>query len=92
MACVGFAYAEVQPDYYDPQYVTPLLSEPAIVTPVGHGQVRMHLFQTSNYGSYDTNYNFESLPLATTKEIETSLIYGITKKHRSANQGYLFRK
>ena len=51
MACVGFAYAEVQPDYYDPQYVTPLLSEPAIVAPIGHGQLRVHLYQTGNYGS-----------------------------------------
>lgn len=61
------------------QYATPLLSEPAIVMPVGHGQVRIHGYKISNYGSYDVNFNFESLPLATTKEVDTSLIYGITK-------------
>jgi len=79
MAYEGIAYAEVQPDYYDPQYVTPLLSQPAIVMPIGHGQLRMHLYQTSNYGSYNDAYTFESLPLATTKEARTSLIYGITE-------------
>lgn len=79
MACVGLVYAEVEPDYYDPQYVTPLLSEPAIVMPVGHGQMRVHLYQISNYGSYDEHSTFASLPLAITKEENTSFVYGITE-------------
>jgi hypothetical protein len=65
--------------YAVPWYSGPLLSEPAIVTPIGHGYFEMHLFKTYNYGLYDVNYDYQSLPSATTKEVDTAFNYGITQ-------------
>ncbi len=62
----------------EPWYSGPILSEPAIVTPVGHGFFQTHLFKVNNYGAYNEAFNFFSLPSATTKEIDMSLNYGIT--------------
>ncbi|MCH9757069.1 MAG: hypothetical protein K0U37_07765 [Gammaproteobacteria bacterium] len=73
MACTTTTYAE-------PWYSGPLLSDPSIVTPIGHGFFQMHIYKVYNYGAYNDNFNFYSLPLATTGEIDTTLNYGITEK------------
>ncbi len=73
LLCYAKLYAE------EPWYSGPLLSDPAIVTPIGHGYVQWHVYKIYNYGQYNINYNFESLPQATTGEIDTTLNYGLTQ-------------
>ena len=62
-----------------PWYSGPLLSDPSIVTPIGHGYLQWHIYKIYNYGAYDDNFNLSSLPSATTGEIDSTLNYGITK-------------
>ena len=62
----------------EPWYAGPILSDPAVVTPIGHGFFQIHTYKTSNYGVYDIDYVFEPLPYATTGEIDLTLNYGIT--------------
>jgi hypothetical protein len=63
----------------EPWYSGPLLSDPAIVTPIGHGFFQMYFYKTSNYGDYNDLFKFDTLPLATTKEIDARFNYGLTK-------------
>jgi hypothetical protein len=63
----------------EPWYSGPLLSDPAIVTPLGHGYFQVYAYKTSNYGDYNDLFNFNTLPSATTKEIDARLNYGLTK-------------
>ena len=72
MVCSATLHAE-------PWYSGPLLSDPAIVTPVGHGYLAMYFLKTVNYGDYLDNRQFERLPRATTDEIDTAFNYGLTK-------------
>lgn len=64
--------------FAEPWYSGPLLSDPSIVTSVGHGYLQWHIFQVNNYGAYSQDFDFFSLPRATTKEIDTTFNYGIT--------------
>ncbi len=64
--------------YAEPWYSGPLLSEPAIVTPVGHGYLQVHAYKINNYGAYNENFGFYSLPRATTGEVDTQFNYGLT--------------
>lgn len=64
--------------YAEPWYAGPLLSDPAVVTPVGHGFVQWHIYKVYNDGFYNADYQFNSLPLATTGEIDSTFNYGIT--------------
>lgn len=73
LVCHAALYAD------EPWYAGPLLSDPAIVTPIGHGYVQWHVYKAYNYGSYDINYNFGSLPQATTEEVDTTFNYGLTE-------------
>jgi|GEM_PF-3878452 len=63
----------------EPWYAGPLLSEPAIVTPVGHGYVELYLYKIMSYGAYDEFFDFDSLPMAKTGEIDWTFNYGISQ-------------
>ena len=63
----------------DPWLSDPLLSESAIVTPTGHGWLKLKAQQAHNTAFYNLNYDLQSIPLTIDDDIDLHLNYGITK-------------